>query len=180
MQKRGNKAAAAAGPVQQIDVPVIALADLNGYLSKPFNPRELSGIMQRTPAAPRKQSEPSTTADTSDCDTVFDRDGLIERLDHDRELIEMVLNTFLQNFNNKLEKLKKAFSENNAKNVRLHGHSIKGVAANVGAVNIQNLGFRIEQAGASGELHTVTALVDDITKEYAAFKKVALDFLNNA
>lgn len=84
----------------------------------------------------------------------FDIGVLVERLDGDEEIAREVAGAFLESSRELVTQLETAISGHDPDQVRLHAHSIKGAAANIGATAVADLASEIEHAGRDGDLAT--------------------------
>lgn len=93
---------------------------------------------------------------------VLDRAGALARLGHDAALLESVLQMSRQEFPVNLEQLRHALLHNDAAQLRLHAHALKGSAANVGAMALRLQAQHMEELAKRGDLQAaqlaVTAL----------------------
>lgn len=86
-----------------------------------------------------------------------DNDGfsiavLVERLDGDEEIAREVAVAFVESSRELMQELDSAIGAGQADAVRLHAHSIKGAAANIGADRVAEIAGMIEDAGRDGEI----------------------------
>jgi len=96
----------------------------------------------------------SGAAGASDPDDGFTTAVLVERLDGDEEIAREVAVAFVESSRELLEQLDAAVSAGAQDQVRLHAHSIKGAAANIGASALAATASVVEDAGRDGDLDT--------------------------
>ena len=94
---------------------------------------------------------------------VFNRDALLKRLDGDEELIEQIIDIFLEHAPGQFERLHQAIREGNAAMVKLHAHSLKGAAANMEAAAMRDVALEIERH--SADVRRVAPLVAELEGE---------------
>lgn len=93
---------------------------------------------------------------------VFDHKDAIERVG-DEELLDELLEDFLEFADEILADLDKAIKENNSSMVRNSGHTLKGTAANLSLIDLSEVGLEIENAGK-----------EEITEKYQSLYKKLL------
>jgi HPt (histidine-containing phosphotransfer) domain-containing protein len=142
---------------------------MDDYLSKPIQPKEfievierqLKGALAETEMAPSEQAEEPE---------VFDRKILLERLDGDEEIFKEIIETFLEDAPNQIEKLKKALQEADANRVERQAHLLKGAALNIGGNGLQAAARELEVAGNKGDLTKAQSLVATLDQEFEKLK----------
>ncbi|MFC1735785.1 response regulator [Candidatus Hydrogenedentota bacterium] len=144
-------------------------AGMDGYVSKPVQPRALADTIEeflhdKTPP----ESRPAAENDSSPVE-IFDKAALLERLG-DEELINTVLDVFLEDAPCQLAKLKETVETRDASLIERQGHTLKGAAANAGALRMRDVAFQIEKAGETRELEKAEQLIDEVEAEFEGFK----------
>jgi two-component system sensor histidine kinase/response regulator len=145
-------------------------AGMDDYLSKPIQPKELIEVIERQLKAVRpaqKEIPPSQPAEEPE---VFDRKGLLERLDGDEQIFKEIIATFLEDAPNQVEKLKKALQEGDATCVERQAHLLKGTALNIGGNGLQIAARELEVAGKEGDLTKAQSLVATLDREFEKLK----------
>ena len=99
-------------------------------------------------------------------DSTFNREGLLKRSMGDEELMLQIIQAFLQSKEEAIAKLQQAISEQDGTKIRNRAHSIKGSAANVGGVRLQDIAMQIEMCGASGDYDGATKLMPELVKRF--------------
>ncbi len=171
--------------VRDHNIPIIALTAhaMNGYrercieagmddhVTKPIQPQELFEAIQRH-ISPKVSPEPAVAvANTgSSKEEIFDRAGLIERLDGRAELCDKIVGVFLDNVPEQIAELKQALENDDADLVARQGHTIKGASANIGADALSKVAFEIEMAGQAGELDRARELAGRLVNESERFR----------
>jgi len=97
---------------------------------------------------------------------VFDRDGLLERLGGDVELVDEIVQIFLESADELLAAVESAVADGDAHRVERAAHSLKGALLNIAAEPVSERAHRLEQAGRSGELELCSDLLDDLKQEF--------------
>src|SRR5947209_20244814 len=108
-------------------------AGMDSYVSKPISPPDLLRVLQQIEA-----SMPAGLGKTLDARemSVLDEGDLLARLNGDTQLLNEVLELFLQQLPTMLANLRKAVSSNDPEEVRMAAHALKGSAANISAVSV--------------------------------------------
>src|SRR4030066_524879 len=83
---------------------------------------------------------------------VMDKDGALQRLGGDEELLVELVKLFSENIPQQIDKLGEAIKSADMELARQIAHSVKGAAANVGAVTVQHGALQAESAAREGEL----------------------------
>ncbi|HEX6235507.1 MAG TPA: response regulator [Jiangellaceae bacterium] len=146
-------------------------AGMDGYLSKPIRPDELVSALQaaagsQPTATPR--AEPSEElAVKSTGVAVLDPTALdrLAELTGDRAFVATLVAEFRREARTLAQRIRAAGS---AADARLHAHSLKSSAANLGASALSAHAARVEAAARDGDLTAVAALVDELDVEVAA------------
>ncbi len=73
---------------------------------------------------------------------------------------------FVEDNTKRLEELGSAVKKANAGDVKVHAHTIKGSAGNVGAVRLSEIAARLEQMALKEDLSQAEELLQDITAEF--------------
>ena len=149
-------------------VPIIALtahareedrkvcleAGMDGYLSKPIDPRELYGALDvYLPQADRKPVRLAEAVATSDVEApVFDRAVFLNCMMDDADLAHDVARQVVGDFAHRRNGLMSGLEINDVGGVALSLHSIKGMALSCGCLALGKLVGPLEQAAREGQL----------------------------
>jgi len=91
-----------------------------------------------------------------------------------KELMEedfpILIETFLTDCEKRLDDLKEAISENNAKEIRELAHGFKGSSSNLGAVLLSDISFKLEIMGRENELEEAEHTNQLLNNEYLKVK----------
>jgi PAS domain S-box-containing protein len=154
-------------------------AGMNDYITKPLDRNELAGALRRW--APAEMDEGPSDSGTEKAGAgvtkdishspVFDEEEVVRRLDGDWELIKTVVAGFLEDLPQQLGTLKTYFKAGDVTGAGRHAHMIKGAAANVGAEAMREAAFKIEEAGKTGSIEVMTALLPLVSDQFERFKQ---------
>ncbi len=141
---------------------------MNDYISKPVQRNELFGAIDRLFSVPSDmQKTDKTEADEKD---IFDRKRLLEGIDGDEDFLKEMLDIYIQDTGEKLEKLKEAIQENDAFKVEQDAHSVKGASANIFAYKMQHTASEMEKAGKNHDINHAGELLSEMENQFEIFK----------
>ena len=149
---------------------------MNDYISKPISRDLLEQTLAhwlRSKAAARAEPAATPAATTprsgDEPPPVFDHEGTLRRLDQDQELLEMLLSVALDDIPNELAGLAAALELPDAGSATRHAHSIKGAAANIGAIALADRAAGIEIVAKAGDLAAAADLLAAAKADFDAF-----------
>jgi len=164
---------------------------MDDYLSKPIKTPELAEklaswlqnpqqeiAVHNTPA--ESQSVESSKSDDSAVKqkpAVFDEPELLKRLMDDRELEKLVIEAFLFEMPQQLEKLNNEIAANNPVGARLMAHTIRGASANLAAEALRLAAHDTEKSAEKGDLAAVADGLQIIKIEFEIFKETISNLL---
>jgi len=186
--------AGAVGPVVA-KIPIIAMtanvqdgdrlrcldAGMNDFIPKPIVLERLKQVLSEWIATDDTEKQPSSALlnnleTTAQGEAIFDYAGVFGRLLEDRTLVDMVLNTFLEEAPRQMTKLREGLQREDAPLCARIAHSIKGAAANAGAEAMRQIALGIEKAADRGELHAVRLALPDLQDGFEAFEAAIRNF----
>ena len=155
-------------------------AGMNDFVPKPVSKAVLHDALKRwlRPAKEASQSvaqpiavaEPVwSRAEQSDA-MVFDRAGVMRRLEGDRELARVVMEVFLDDVPRQFERLKDLVASGDAQGAGRQAHSVKGAAANVGGERMRRVALDMEKAADAGNLTGVNTRMGELEAEFRLLK----------
>ena len=105
---------------------------------------------------------------------VFDFAALSRRLKHRMDRIQFLIDSFQGNLGELITAIDTAMENNNPKDLMLHAHSLKGSAANLGAMRISQIAADIESTAKSGsDLNSIADKIRQLKQEQAPFIQAA-------
>ncbi len=160
-------------------------AGMDDYISKPVDQEKLEQVLIKYLESKRiergadkgrssksKEIEPESKSINSNTeeDPVFDFEGYRELLMEDEDLMKAVGESFLADMTAQFELLPKVLSEDDARQIHVLGHSIKGAAANVRGVALSKQANVLEQAGKAKDLEKAKECLPELERRYAELK----------
>ena len=161
-------------------------AGMNDYLSKPVQPEDLSRAVQfwtqsawdeATPAAPGPGPSSQTTGltrATPQEPAIFDRKAFLARLMEDQDLAESIVAAFLSDVPGQIEKLRAAIAAGDCRLAEQQAHRIKGAAANMSGIALQEVAHAMERAGRETDVKTLEILRPSLEEQFVVFRDVLL------
>jgi signal transduction histidine kinase/CheY-like chemotaxis protein len=138
-------------------------AGMDGYVSKPLDPRLLCAVVEQEEVAP------------SLLPPAFERDAVLERLGGDSQLLSEVIQLFLVDCPLRLAAIKTAIEARNADGLCREAHGLKGAAGNLSAVSLFETAEILEQLGREQRFDAAEAawrkLSDDATHVLDALRR---------
>jgi CheY-like chemotaxis protein/HPt (histidine-containing phosphotransfer) domain-containing protein len=143
-------------------------AGMDGYLSKPLQPRELAEAIARVvPSAGAQASAPAseTPALPSRGSGPFDDRKLLERVGGDRSALAALVRIFRADWPLQLSRLRRAVADADAPALRAAAHALKGAVSNFAAPAPTETAFTLQKMGEAGRLAGASAVVERLERE---------------
>ena len=182
--------------VRNHDIPVIATtahamagdrekciaAGMNGYVSKPLRSDVLEqaieewtcGVATSPPDPAPVSPDPSSPGAAA---LVFDQRDFVERMMGNENLAQKIIRGFVKDMPLQIVLLAEALQNLDENAVRLAAHSIKGAAGNVGAVQMQQIAWRLEQTVMAGDLTAVAVALPELSLSFERTKPIMEHFV---
>ena len=128
------------------------------------------GVMSTAPEG-ESQTDGVVAARAPSEEGVLNRAELLDRLMNDEDLVEEIIDAFLEDTPQRIATLKEALGRRDASLVRREAHTLKGAAGNVSALALRELAVEAEKAGAAAELDKVASLIAKIEEQFEILKK---------
>ena len=157
-------------------------AGIDNYLSKPFEVAHLRHILQYG-LENRKPRNLSSERPASD-ELVSNSDGFnhqvgIQRVGGDSETYRELLHDFIQELPGKLEIMKSCFKKKDSDGLYRAAHNLKGVSANLGALQLSEHAYRLEKLVSESYTETLEGVLEEISNISDGLIAKALNFLAN-
>ncbi|MCP4678871.1 MAG: response regulator [Deltaproteobacteria bacterium] len=175
------------------DVPIIAMtvdafqgdrekcfaAGMNDYISKPFYPTELVEIVEKWLATSKIPQHvlkiaPKATTDKVEeieCKEIFDEESFLKRLRNNPDRARRIAEIFLLDIPKQISNLERSAAEDNCVQAKLHAHTIRGAAANMGADDLCALAHKLETACKTGDLDVVRSNLPFLWSRFELLKE---------
>lgn len=108
-------------------------------------------------------------------DSPVDPDALIELVDEDFELLEALVDTFLEECPEYLDAIRAAVTERDAEALQSEAHRLKGAVGNLRAKPASEAVQRLEQVGESGDFEEAQEALDDLEREIERLQTALTD-----
>ncbi len=151
-------------------------AGMNDCIPKPVDPAALLAAMEKQfsltaeSGYPRCGLQPAVTdRKKKDMKKIFDKEDLLNRVGGDEHLCKMLTDMFVRTMKEQMAELKASLDTGDAKQVRFHAHSIKGMCANISAHSLCETAYQTEIAGEKGELEKARSLTAELESQFADF-----------
>jgi HPt (histidine-containing phosphotransfer) domain-containing protein len=92
---------------------------------------------------------------------VMDVENALRRLGDDVELLDQIIQIFLEDAPGLVHSAREALARGDAAELRRSAHSLKGMMATLGAQTGVNAAYRLEQCAASNELTEASTLIHE-------------------
>jgi signal transduction histidine kinase/CheY-like chemotaxis protein len=151
-------------------------AGMDDFLTKPFVMEELRAVIEKWFCFGNREAQPLCAVPKhdhpKDTTVVFDLQGLLERLGGDKKHIKKLIGKFNRTTGERLAALKHSMETKNSEETYLNAHSLKGAAANVGAIMLESLSEQIQEASMS-RFEEVPALYASLENAFNLFRTAA-------
>jgi PAS domain S-box-containing protein len=139
---------------------------MDGYVSKPIQPRELwQAIEQLVPANDPGANEPQLSLDA-----VLDRDEALERVGGDTALLRELVELFLAESTQLRRNIAEALQAGDARKLGRTAHTLKGAVSTFGAHAARDAAEQLERLGQSGDLIDAASAVARLESELERLK----------
>ena len=145
---------------------------MNDYLPKPIRPVDLAECLEKWLFARRSTGLIEQNVTGRFDDEVFDREGLLDRIMGDEEVLLEVMEAFIKEMPSRIQDLRHSAESNDPDNLKSLALTIKGSAGNVGAVKLQKTALEIEQAVQTSSLETIASLISELSDQFDTFRKI--------
>lgn len=106
-------------------------------------------------------------------ESVWDKNGALQRFNNNQQMLEKVVSKFLGSAPAKIAELKASIQQSEDQNIRLHAHSLKGMAATVGAIQCSVLCEDLEHNFAVMDMERRLQQVYEIESGLRTFVSIA-------
>jgi len=154
-------------------------AGIDNYIAKPFEVehinRMLNYLSKNTPPLPAQPS--SLTGIPSPNSNILDTQKGTQRVGGDAEVYRELLGDFVQELSKRVETLERYARARDQKALSLEAHNLKGVSANLGALELAEYVSKLDKEGKEGYTHLNQDLFLELKRVEENLRKIATDFL---
>jgi len=140
---------------------------MNDFVTKPVTNEKLLLILEKYVPGAGRTRDALNQEETGSAAAVFNRAGLLKRLDGDQELLAEILEAFLSTVADDVQILKQAIDRKSALSIERYAHKIKGGALNIAAGLLSDAALSIEKAGRKKSLEHIEQKFRDLEYELA-------------
>jgi len=153
-------------------------AGMDDYLSKPFNFKQLTGILQKwLPEIELESSEVEeqtieiVTETSAEVNSVIDVEILATLKNSVGEIFNEIIPAYIEQSDQMLNDIENLLSRGDHKTVERYAHSIKSSSYNVGAINLSNIARILEEKTRGGtDTALLTTHISSLKQEYVLVK----------
>ncbi|HUG66523.1 MAG TPA: PAS domain S-box protein [Pirellulaceae bacterium] len=129
---------------------------MDAYIAKPLNVKQLLGLIESITEDGETDPEPPTPpqADSHSSTLVLDYADAMKRLGNDTDLFREFIGFYDEDSRLLLSQIEAAIESGDAGQLLHAAHSLKGLAANLGALRVVRAAFSLENTGKSGTMST--------------------------
>lgn len=109
---------------------------------------------------------------------VWDEQALLDRCRQKPERAKRLIGMFLEDAPTTLAEIKTNTASGDSEALHRSAHSLKGMAANLGALKLQEVAFDLETASTNQDINHCSSLIPIIESEFDALKIELDDFMN--
>lgn len=143
-------------------------AGMDDYLTKPVKKNELAGILLKwLPVRDLDTAPPAEQLVPLDPSLLFDEADILKRMDDDRDFVRMILDETREELPKQCAELRELCRGSDAKAIRGHAHTLKGMAANISTGALRDIAARMEAAAKEEDLVTVRELLPELERTVA-------------
>ena len=151
-------------------------AGMNDFVPKPVS----IGVLRKTlnqwlpneaSARPAMAGQPVPSRSAESEPLVFDRAGMLERMQGDKDLARIVMEGFLTDIPHQIQVLKDLVESGDTAGSARQAHSIKGASATVGGERLRKVAAEMEIAAGAGAMDTVGDGIADLEAQFLLLRK---------
>jgi two-component system, sensor histidine kinase and response regulator len=156
-------------------------AGVDNYMAKPFEVAHLRNILQhglerRASGAVSKMDEPVSESPVMEQPSDVDFRVGIERVGGNSDVYKELLSDFVDELPGKLEQLWSNYRSRDLDGLYRAAHNLKGVAANLGALQLSAHAKMLEKQVSQGYTESIEALLNDISPIIIKLEETARDY----
>jgi len=157
-------------------------AGIDNYMPKPFEVSHLRNILQygieNSKLRNTTEIDQPTNSGSSENLKIDFQTG-VQRVGGDIETYKELLLDFINELPEKLENMRSCYKNTDKDGLYRAAHNLKGVSANLGALQLSEHARRLEKQVGEGYTESIVGMINDISEEALKLKDSASKFLAN-
>ncbi|MFQ5473402.1 MAG: response regulator, partial [Dehalococcoidia bacterium] len=149
-------------------------AGMDQYLTKPIRARHLYDVIEGTVVSLPQSNAATDTPSTKG--NGFDLDEALRTVKGDRDLLEVVVETVLEETPRLLEAIRRSIADGDPAALRLAAHTLKGSIRYFGQSAAYEHAYRLEKIGREGPLEDAGEVVPVLEGEMARLTAILLNY----
>ncbi|MBN1662410.1 MAG: response regulator, partial [Deltaproteobacteria bacterium] len=147
-------------------------AGMDDYLPKPISSDALQNmIAELVPVAPGLSQPPANQKSEAPAATTFDKTALLKAFDNDWAFFREAVDIFLSDFPQMVSRIETAVHSNDAHELHLAAHSLKGMVGNFQAQGPARAALALEEMGRNRKLDGAEKALQKLTDEMTNLKQ---------
>jgi len=140
-------------------------AGADDYVAKPIRVEELFAAIERVRPLQRSVEPRSSGTPQAAPSGRLDLRAALERVEGDRELLEELLQLFVDQCPGAMAEIRHALEVRDARVLERLAHTMKGTAASLGARGLSDTAYRLEKLARAGDWESAGALIQTLQEE---------------
>lgn len=109
---------------------------------------------------------------------IFDKDQLLENLDHDMDLIKDLVEIYISTIEERLKEIDISIKTSDYEALRVSAHTLKGSSSNFFANNVVEISAKLEALGKNKTLENTNEIFNQLKNEVELLSKSLQDFIS--
>jgi CheY-like chemotaxis protein/HPt (histidine-containing phosphotransfer) domain-containing protein len=139
---------------------------MDEFVTKPLKPEAVAQIIAQSPGKAQQLSAAAAAPSGAQSEPILDREVIDELRDSDQELLDDLIDAFLQKIPARIDQLVADFARGDLNAASMNAHSLKGSAANLGARRMRAVCAALDMMARNGAVENVASLLADLRAEY--------------
>jgi CheY-like chemotaxis protein/HPt (histidine-containing phosphotransfer) domain-containing protein len=157
--------------VMESDRESCRAAGMNDFVPKPVAMGVLRKALEawlpnHATASSAMASQPAPSQRAGREPLVFDRAGMLDRLQGDTDIANIIMEAFLEDIPNQIQTLKDLAQSGDTGGAGRQAHTIKGASATVGGERLRKVAAEMEKAADAGDMDTVGKRIADLEAQF--------------
>ena len=152
---------------------------MDDYLSKPLRLNQLEETIKkwdRKVSDVKKGNDKNLKTDEVQSATFFNPKQIFDAVNRDIDLVNEIIEIFLDDTPKQIQILREALFSEDHKLIELQAHTLKGVAASIGAESFREIAYNIELAVKNSDLSKASVLFEELEMANQKLEKVLNQF----